>query len=155
MNVATLEAALPALTETLLTEITSTAQVLVADEPQGVRRSDFHVLWRFRDEVDVPGAGGLGRPMHGLRYVFEVRDGSATQSARRSSWPLELRAGLHHRRKPLITGLDHAEVLAVVVEPAEGVNVAGGSGAVLGQAEVLFVGDVLVEDEAPVEGEDE
>lgn len=145
MNVATLEAALPALTVALLTDITSSAQVLVADARPAVRRTDFHVVWRFLDDLPVPAAGGLGRDMHGLRYELEVRDASATQAERRS-WPLELRAGLHQRRKPVIDGLDHAQVLAVTVGPGEGVNTAGGSGAVLGQAEVLFVGDVRLED---------
>lgn len=145
MNVAALEALLPTLTNTLLTEVTSTAQVLVADEPHAALRSDFHVLWRFVETVPLPDAGGLGRAMHGLRYAVEVRDGGATQAERRA-WPLELHTGLHQELPTDllgVTGLDHVEVLRITVAPAEaGVIVPGASGAVLGEADVLFVGDV-------------
>lgn len=149
MNVAALEAALPALTVTLLTGVDAVGQVSCADQRPTVRRTDVHVLWTLAADGPVTSGaagddlGGLGRLTHGLRYVVGVYAPSATQAQRRA-WAEELRSGLHMRRRPTgVTGLDHAEVLSYAVGPGEtGPGVAGGVGPVAVEAEVLFVGDV-------------
>lgn len=142
MNVATLEAALPALTVSVLTAIDNVTQVLVADRPPKVRRTDPHVVWTLVEEVAVPDAGGLGRTLHGLRYRAVIRARTATQATRRL-WGEELRDGLHHRRRPTgVPGLDHAEVLGFRAAPIDGPGIDGGTGPVEAEADVLFVGDV-------------
>lgn len=142
MNVADLEAELPALTVALLTGVDAVGQVATADRAPTVRRADTHVIWTLVEDVAIPDAGGLGRTMHGLRYTASIRGPAATQ-ARRRLWAEELRAGLHQRRRPVnVAGLDHAEVLGFSVTPVEGVGVPGGQGAAQAEADVLFVGDV-------------
>lgn len=143
MNVATLEAALPAATNAALTLITADGQVAAADAPQRPQRTDVHAVWTLVEELPIPDAGGLGRTMHGLRYTATVHARSATQAQRRALAE-EFRAYFHHKRKPAITGLDHAEVLGFTVQPAEGMGpaVQGGVGPVTAVADVLFVGDV-------------
>jgi hypothetical protein len=146
VNVATLEAALPALTVTALS-LGSSAQVSCLDVPPAPQRTDVHVNWSLVEEVPVPDAGGLGRTMHGLRYTATVYARSATQAQRRA-YVESLRGAFHHKRKPAITGLDHAEVLGFQVRPAgseDGLpapNLRGSSGPVVAVADVLFVGDV-------------
>jgi hypothetical protein len=150
MNVADLEAELPALTVTLLTGVDNVAQVSCADRRPQVRRADVHALWALESDTPLPDAGGLGRTMHSLRYTLSIFAPSATQAERRA-WGEELRAGLHARRKPTnVAGLDHAEVLAYEVAPpaapgdVPSPGVPGGVGPAVAAAAVLFVGDVEV-----------
>lgn len=147
MNVATLEAALPALTVALLTDVTDAAQVLVGDEWPTARRSGVSVRWEFSSDTPVQDAGGLGRPMHALRYSVEIRGPAMTQAARRTLVQ-EFRGGLHHRCKPVtVPGLDHAQVLNATVGPeGQGVSVPGGTGAALATLDVAFFGDQLTTD---------
>lgn len=145
MNVATLEAALPALTVSALS-LGSNAQVSCVDVPPSPQRTDMHVNWRLVEEVPVPDAGGLGRTMHGLRYTASIYARSAAQAARRS-WAESMRAAFHYKRKPAITGLDHAQVLGFSIRQPErdentAPNVRGGVGPVVAEVDVLFVGDV-------------
>jgi hypothetical protein len=145
VNIADLEAELPAMTVTLLTDVTDAAQVATADAEPVAARADVHVLWTFREDVPIDGAGGLGRTMHGLRYRMSIFALNATQAQRRA-WAEEVRS-MHHRHLPTgVAGLDHAEVLGFTVDPQEehGVTNPGRSGAALAVADVLFVGDVEV-----------
>lgn len=147
MNVATLEAALPALTVALLTAVTDVAQVVVGDEWPTVRRGGVGVRWGLASDTEVPDVGGLGRLMHALRYAVEIRGPGMSQAERRALIQ-EFRGGLHHRCKPLgVPGLDHAQVLSSRVGPdAHGAGVPGGTGAALAVLDVVFFGDQLTTD---------
>lgn len=146
MNVATLEAALPALTVSALS-LSSSAQVSCLDVPPTPQRTDVHVNWALVEESPVPDAGGLGRHMHALRYTATIYARSATQEQRRG-YAASMRAAFHRKRAPAITGLDHAEVLGFQVRPAEpedglpAPSQRGSKGPVVAVVEVLFVGDV-------------
>lgn len=148
MNVATLEAALPALTVATLTGVSAAGQVSVVDRRSNVRRAGVHVVWSFVEEraVDAGGPaddlGGTGRRLHALRYAVKLYSQDATQTQRRA-WAAELRA-LHMRRRPTgVTGLDHMEVLSCVPADSDpGAGVPGGKGPAALEADVLFVGDV-------------
>jgi hypothetical protein len=149
MNVAELEAALPALAVTILSDDLVAADVLVVDQDETVPPiAKPHAVWRFVEEAPVPEAGGLGRHTHALRYTFSVVSPTASQADRRR-WPQEVRAGLHHRLRPFgVDGLDHAEVLAVRVVQDDGVGNPGLAGPARAEFDVAFFGDVLRDDDA-------
>jgi len=151
MDVESLEQALPAFTASAL-EGCEEENVLVADEPENVRKPTLHVVWTFDEELNNLEGSGLGRPMHALRYTAVIRDPAATQTQRRM-WAQEIRAAFHLRRPFEVAGFDHSEVLRFSVDPDETrVGIAGNTGGAEAQVDVLFVGDVLAaETEEPEE----
>jgi hypothetical protein len=149
VNVATLEAALPAFTNGALTDVTAAAQVVVADAPRNVVRPSIDARWELQDETPRDGQGRLGLPLTQLRYLLTVTAGTVTQDGRRA-WVRELRTAIHHRRVPAgVPGLDHAEVRSAKVGASpSSVGIPGGTGGARAELEVVFMGDAHPDDGA-------
>lgn len=150
MNVASLEAVLPAFTVASITDVTAAGQVHVADEPRSVQKGTPDVWWQFLGETPEPDEeGGLGKPTSALRFRATITSQGATPTARRT-WLRELRTALDGRAPATlaaVTGFDYARVVAGQPEPASnGFVLSGSTGAAAVILEVDFVGDVHPDD---------
>lgn len=144
MNLAALEAALPAFTAGAITDLTnSSTQVYVSDRPrQTPTVTSIEALWQYV-ESEPDAGGGLGLPLERHTYRLTIMAASATLAARKV-WGKEIKAATHFRRAPTgLSDLDHAEVLSFEVGP---VGIGDDPGPAQAIATVVFVGEVTTSD---------
>lgn len=133
LNVATLEAALPASLTSALTVITSASQVYVGDEQRVTSQTSPQALWQ-RLGVETEPAGIAEVEMR-WTYLLRVEQATGWTAATFQVAAREIVAAYHHSRNPNVTGMRSAEVRSITLQTNP-----GETGAQALEAVVVFSG---------------